>query len=627
MAFGPLQPARIVFADDGAPPSAPDFGDVYHARAGALAQAAHVFLRGNGLPQRWQRQPRFTILETGFGLGNNFLAAWQAWRDAPARSERLEFVSIDKHPPRREDLARAHAGTPEALRPLVDQLLAAWPPLTPDLHSLMLDGGRVRLRLVFADIDDALAELVVRADAFFLDGFAPAKNPAMWAARPLARLARLAAPGATAATWSAAREVRDGLAAAGFAVERVAGFGGKRDMTVARFEPRHVPPLPPGRRSLPARQVAVIGAGLAGAGVARALAAEGLEVHVFEADAAPAQRTSGNPAGLFHGILHREDGPHARWLRAGALRMQQVLASLIGSGRASGGFGLLRGERGGDAAAMQALLDEQAWPADWVHLSRLRDQPAWCYPGGGWAVPAELVAAWLQSPGITLHLGQRVECLESSDRGWQLRAADGRVLVSADAVVLANAGDAARLVGEPGWPLQSVRGQLSVVHGAPAGLLPVPLADAGYALQLPDGRVLCGATSQIDDPDPTLREADRAENLATLLRLSGWTPPADARIEGRVGWRLQAQDKLPLLGPLPAASDTPSHAHQPRHVPRRPGLYVATAYGSRGLTQAALAGEVVAAWLSGAPMPVPARLLDAVDCARYAARLNRKSTC
>ena len=169
MSFGPVATGTLDFDEDGTPRS-PDYGDVYHARAGAWAQAEHVFLRGNGLPQRWQGRRRFTVLETGFGLGNNFLATWQAWRLSPQRPERLDFISVEKHPLRRDDLARAHRGrhSPEA-QPLVDALLAAWPPLTPDIHTLLFDGGRVRLLLVFADIADAVPELVAGVDAFFLE--------------------------------------------------------------------------------------------------------------------------------------------------------------------------------------------------------------------------------------------------------------------------------------------------------------------------------------------------------------------------------------------------------------------------------------------------------------------------
>ncbi|HYE71387.1 MAG TPA: tRNA (5-methylaminomethyl-2-thiouridine)(34)-methyltransferase MnmD, partial [Aquabacterium sp.] len=248
MSFGPVAPGRLAFDEDGTPCS-PDYGDVYHPRAGAWAQAEHVFLRGNGLPERWCGQRRFTVLETGFGLGNNFLATWQAWRVSPRRPARLDFVSIEKHPLSRDDLAHAHQGRhARDVRPLADALLEAWPPLTPDIHTLLFDDGRVRLLLVFADVAQALPELVAGVDAFYLDGFAPDRNPQMWDARVLSRLARLAAPGATVATWSVAHDVREGLSAAGFTVERAPGFGGKRGMTVGRFTPRHVVAPAPGRR-------------------------------------------------------------------------------------------------------------------------------------------------------------------------------------------------------------------------------------------------------------------------------------------------------------------------------------------------------------------------------------------
>jgi tRNA 5-methylaminomethyl-2-thiouridine biosynthesis bifunctional protein len=271
----PIVAARIEFAAAQAP-RAPDFGDVYHPREGAPAQAREVFLAGNGLPARWQGRARFTILETGFGLGGNFLAAWAAWRDDPRRCERLHFVSFEKHPPTRADLARALATSPWP--ELARELLAAWPPLVPNLHALRFDAGRVQLLLGLGDATVLARALVARVDAFFLDGFAPARNAAMWSADLFRALARSAAPGATAATWSAARIVRDGLAAAGFAVQTAAGPVRKRDITLARYAPRFVPPRPPGRvlpETAPSHAL-VIGAGLAGAAVARALALHGV---------------------------------------------------------------------------------------------------------------------------------------------------------------------------------------------------------------------------------------------------------------------------------------------------------------------------------------------------------------
>lgn len=641
MAWGPVTPARIAFDGDGLP-SAPAFGDVYHARAGALAQARHVFLAGNGLPARWRGRARFVVLETGFGLGHNFLATWAAWRVDTARPARLWFVSVEKHPPSRADLARALAVHDDdaEIAPLARALQAAWPPATPDLHPIDLDAGRVHLLLGFGDIARVLPELMARVDAFYLDGFSPARNPAMWDGRLLQGLNRLAAPDATAATWSVAGPAREALRRAGFRVAKAPGFGGKREMTRAHFAPAHVPPAPPGRRGQPdAREVVVIGAGLAGAAAARALAAQGRVVQVLEALDGPARATSGNPGGLLHGIVHAQDGPHARWLRAAAIHAHRVLAPLVADGAVPGRLdGLLRGESALDGAAMQALLASQALPPEYVQVTNAQaqteaDRPTWLYPTAGWVSPAALVAHWLRGPGITLRTGCTAHALRRDGARWQVLDAQGTLLAEADAVVLAQAHDALRLLaglGLPPWPTGRQRGQTTVLpaHLPGAPTLPRPLAAGGYALQLADGRLLCGATSQRGDDDPAVRTADHADNLAKLARLTGWAAPLaadDARLGGRVGWRLVTDDRLPLVGPVPVAHPQGPRLEQPRQVPRIPGLWLLTALGSRGLTQAALAGELLAAWLTEAPWPVPASLVDAVDPARFAARAARRS--
>ena len=191
MKTAPITAATITFDDEGVP-FAPAFGDRYHARAGAAQQAEHVFLRGNGLPARWAGRKRFVILETGFGLGNNFLATWAAWQRDAARCERLHYISIEKHPPCKADLARVHAAhTGHGAQPeLAQALREAWPPLTGDLHRLCFEEGRVELLLALGDVAHWLRRLQLQADALYLDGFAPERNPEMWSEHLFAALPR-----------------------------------------------------------------------------------------------------------------------------------------------------------------------------------------------------------------------------------------------------------------------------------------------------------------------------------------------------------------------------------------------------------------------------------------------------
>jgi tRNA 5-methylaminomethyl-2-thiouridine biosynthesis bifunctional protein len=625
----PLQPAQIVFDADGVP-TAPAFGDRYHPRVGAAVQAQAVFLAGNRLPERWAGQPRFTVLETGFGLGRNFLATWAAWRADPQRPRQLHYVGIEAHPPAAADRARAASGS---AAPELDALLhRAWPLAMAGWHPIDLDDGQVQLLLVFGDIGPALKDLDLMADAFYLDGFAPDRNPAMWDPAVFQALARRAAPGATAASWTVARRVREGLQAAGFVVDKAPGFGDKRETLRANFAPR------PGMhraspRGAPEGQALVLGAGLAGAWAAQGLRQQGWQVEVWDRHAAPAQEASGNPGGLFHGTVSADDGTHARLLRAAALLAERTLRPWISGGQIPGRIaGLLRlVNAGATVEALQALLDRHGFTPDHVQLRDAASASAdaglplpgaaWFFPGGGWVAPPALVRHLLAD--LPFRGRTPVARIERRGSRWWLFDAGDAVLGETTTLVLANAADAARLWPDAGWPLGRARGQIGLwAADTPGGPQPrLPVAGNGYLLTLDDGRLLAGATAAPGDEDPALRPADDDFNRARLLALCGWAaPPAP---DGRVGWRVHTPDRLPIIGAVPAAGAV---AHtQARRITREPGLFVLAALGSRGLTWGPLAGRMLAAWVTGSPMPVAARLRDAVDPARWVVRRARRA--
>lgn len=227
-----IQPAAIAFSSEGVPYSA-TFDDIYHTTDGGLGQIEHVFMAGNGLPQRWRERDTFTILETGFGLGLSFLTTWQAWRVDPQRSTRLQFISVEKYPFQPDDLANLHASWPQ-FSELSEQLVAGWPALTEGRHDILLDGGQVQLTLLLGDAQEQFPRIPDQANAIYLDGFAPSKNPDMWSPALFRQLTRLAAKDCTLATWSVAGFVRQGLTEAGFTVSKAKGFGGKRQMLQGR---------------------------------------------------------------------------------------------------------------------------------------------------------------------------------------------------------------------------------------------------------------------------------------------------------------------------------------------------------------------------------------------------------
>ncbi|MEO5882811.1 MAG: FAD-dependent 5-carboxymethylaminomethyl-2-thiouridine(34) oxidoreductase MnmC [Caldimonas sp.] len=661
MKTGPIVPGRLERDADGLPRS-PEFGDLYHPRQGALAQARQVFLAGNDLPARWRGREQFVVLETGFGLGNNFLATWQAWRDDPARPARLHFISIEARPLQRHDLESQRRDEP--LRSLAAQLAAAWPPLTCNLHRLGFEAGRVQLLLALGDVGDWLPQLVARVDAFYLDGFAPARNPGMWEPRLFKAMARIAAADATAATWSVARLLRNGLSAAGFEVRTVPGSGGKREITVARFAPRFTPRTGP-RPGLAIEAasggcvghlpVAIVGGGLAGCALAGALAERGRSCALFERRSTLADEASGNAAGVFHGVVHGQDGHHARFHRAAAFEARCAVGeAIVGHGTRGSTAGLLRlAGRSTDATALQALVDRLGLPAEYVRAVSAREAgalagidvaaPAWHFTGGGWVEPRGLAHACVDRAGekLALRCSREVAAIRRAAGQWQLLDPAGGLLATADVVVLANAGAALDLLGGSGLSLQASRGQTSGVETArwpAAAALRLPLAGSGYLLPSLDDTTWFGASSHEGDTDPASRDGDHRANVGRLAGLMAEPPSIDPRGEfsGRVGWRWSSPDRLPLIGAVPLASvgaalgleasaKSSSRPEQPRFAPRAPGLFVFAGLGSRGIAGSALGAQVLAASITGAPMPLEADLLDAIDPARFASRAFRRS--
>lgn len=598
---------------DGAPYN-PRFGDRYRSEAGGgLDQAQGVFLAGCGLPGAWAGRPHFSILETGFGLGLNFLVAWQAWRADPARPRRLHFVSVEAWPASAEDLRRsvaAHA----ALQPLAEALAAQYVGLRPGVHRLRLDDGQVLLTLAIGQAVPMLRELVCEADAVFLDGFSPALNPEIWDAATLKAVAHRCRPGARLATWTVARSVRDALAQAGFAWERVPGVPPKRDRLQAVYTPAWTPrrrpqpwqetgPLPaPGRCT-------VLGAGLAGATVARALAERGWQVLVLDAADAPAAGASALPAGLFAPHDTAEDTPLSQLTRSGARCTAALLQRLLAQDLDYAIEGVLeRRLRGAAPLRADAPADAFGRPAEpqQLRLAGLPQEPARWHAVAGWVRPARLVQALLDHPGIRFQGGCAVARLQPHDGGWWLQAADGTALHDTGLLVLSGGIGSADLLRAslPQAPdLRAVRGQVSFAPWTPdVPAPPWPVNGHGHFIGRVPGDAgpfwITGSSFGRGDPATDLRDEDLAYNLDRLATLLPATAQALAAGPAPAAWagvRCATPDRLPLAGPL------------------QDGLWLLTGLGARGLTLAPLLAELMAARLCGEPLPLPAKLVAALD--------------
>ncbi|MDB5891825.1 MAG: hypothetical protein JWP47_2656 [Polaromonas sp.] len=638
-------PERIEWRHDagtGTTPYSPRFADRYRSESGGLDQAQEVFLAGCGLPAAWHCRPQWCVLETGFGLGLNFLVTWLAWRSDPHRPRLLHFVSTEAYPAGADDIVRAALAHPQ-LTGLAVQLAADLYGLLPGVHRFAFEDGQVLLTLCIGDAKAMLRQQRVSADSVYLDGFSPAKNPDIWDVHTFKAVARCCSRGARVASWTVSRQVRDALAEAGFVVDKTPGVPPKRDNLQGVYNPAWEPKKPPHTAAV-ARPVAasaclVIGAGLAGAAVAASLARRGWRVLVLDLASTPASGASALPAGLLAPHYSPDDSPLSRLCRSGVRMALQQAERLLKAGDDWQLTGSLQRSADKEPAAMAAtdpkgtasFRHPENWAgfegeaADWVKRStaeQMRDAgveatgDSLYFPRSGWVKPASLVTAWLHTPGVTWRGRCRVARLAPGSRGWQALDDNGTVIAEAPLVVLATAFDSLRLAeGLAPLSLQAIRGQVSFGLHADAGdnvvdaLPPLPLNGSGSlipAVPLESGMAwLAGATYQRNVTTPVVTRQDHQDNLRRLQALhpaaaAGLVAGFEAdRVAGWSGVRCATPTRMPLVGRLA------THAAGE--------VWISTGMGSRGLTLSALCGELLAAQLHGEPLPIELSLANSLN--------------
>lgn len=574
-------PPPIDWSEPGAPRSSL-YGDVYFSLDDGLAESRAVFLQGCGLPQAWPGRRHFTVAELGFGTGLNIVALIDLWRRHRPANGRLHILSIEAHPLGREDAARALSAWPE-IAEAARSLLERWPRRAAGFHRMDLPDG-VTLDLAIGDATWALSQWSGQADAWFLDGFSPALNPAMWSDQVLDLIATRSAPGARLATFTVAGAVRRGLAARGFTVEKRPGHGRKRERLEARLEGERVERAPP--------RVAIVGGGVAGAAVARALAAQGLEPVVIEAQA-PGADASGFASALVSPRLDAGDegiaSLYAQMLHRAADLYRGIPDAVLADG-------LLRLEHGArDAVRFDRVAAQSQWESEAV--SRLsaaqaaerlgEDTSGGLLFADGLAIaPHRVLADWLAAVPV---VNASVARIEHCETGWRLFDAEGDLVADADQVVLAGGWRGAALI--PALGLSPVRGQATTVPGP---VIPA-VTWGGYAAPTSSG-VLFGATHDRDRPDDAVDPADDARNLTTLAAaLPGLAASLDqTAFQGRAAVRAVTGDRLPICGEI------------------GDGLFVLSGLGSRGWTAAPLLGEHIAALIANAPSPMPENLASRI---------------
>jgi len=642
----PHLPFPDIAFDTGGTPVSQTFEDIYYSPADGIAESEAVFLDGIDAPNCWRGKSVFTIGETGFGTGLNFLLTWNRWQQTASGDDRLNFVSVEGYPLTAGQLATALKPF-DNLSPLASELIQNYPIRHGGFHRLSFEHGRVNLTLLFGDAEKMLERLSARVDAWFLDGFAPSRNPGMWTENLFSKIAALSAPEAVFATFTAAGHVKRGLQAAGFTVLKSPGFGRKRERLKGKLDTpppnrkpywtNPPPPLSTGSR------IAIVGSGIAGSSVASALRHKGFETTVFDTTGKPGGAIAGNPAVIL------SPKPPAEASLSGRINASAFLDSIRRYNRLEAVHGSIwQGMRGvqalsgsqEDANRRVKALAALNWPET---VARIKDEPALspypvaCFPESGCVDPAAVCSA-LNS---TVEKAS-IDKIEQTEGGWIL-SQDGKAIWEGDAVVLANGAHSTRLASLERVPLYPNRGQVSIIDGK--GLPMVPegsLSFDGYLspeLTIENRRVrvlgssFTGWRNLADQGWRDINDEDHASCMNALQSaLNGPGPEHFPATTFWAGLRAAPPDRIPLVGGianeeqfLDTFSDLwkgkpPSHS-----PPYQAGLYILAGLGSRGYQLGPLLGDLLADMIAGDPLPFESDLVDALNPSRFMVRALKRS--
>lgn len=665
--------AQLQWDEQGQPISS-EFGDVYFSRANGLEETRHVFLQHNHLQERWQQLKageHFTIAETGFGSGLNFLAASELWLATAPADAQLHFVSVEKFPLNQQDLTRALALWPE-LAPLSEQLITNYPVfIGTGFHRLGFMDGRIKLTLIIDDAIEGFRKLLttqdpeffdksVLVDAWFLDGFAPAKNPQMWSAELFSCIDRLSHANATAATFSAAAIVKQGLTRARFSVQKVPGFGRKREMVKAvklaslpietpkASRPRSYSPYPvpwtldSNLAPYDTKEAIIIGGGLAGCTSARALVERGWKITLIERHSQLAEEGSGNPQGvLYTKLSHKAEAQSEFNLACLQYALSFYRTLWPTSGAQCGVLQLayceseqqlhdqLREKFSAANSLVQFVDNQQASEIAGVNLH----YPGLYFPQAGWLNPPSLCKHLTKHPSIKVVNNTCVTAIHQQTSGWRVKTES--LELSAPVVIIAAARDAKLFTQTQSLPIKSIRGQITYLPPtAVSENLCTVVCSEGYIGPSVNNIHCTGATFNLKEESVSLSQKDHETNLGNLRDLlpdlmSEWEKLDITQLKGRVGFRCTLPDYLPAVGPIPdekimLEDFAPLRKNARAYISKTgtwlPGLYINIGHGSRGLAYTPLCAEILAAHINHEPMPINRNLTNALHPARFLIR-------
>ncbi len=634
------------------------FDGTYLSTTSGLEEIHHTFIKHNQLTERFSAladHELFTIGETGFGAGLNFLYCWQHFNEQAPDSARLHFISAEKNPISPQDWQRALALFP-SLKELSEQLTSSYISASIGHQHLCFAEGRIKLTLLMGDMLDTLSHLDGKVDAWFLNGFRPSRNTAMWQPELFKTIAGKSRLHTTYTASTSDRTVSNSLAEAGFSVEQACCFDPKREVikgTLAKLPGAEVNhPIwfqPPALSSSRSKTAIVIGGGIAGTSTAHTLARRGWQVTLLEQREDLAMAASGNPQGILYAKLSANQTPLSQFIVQGYCYSINLLKQLSDDSTE------LWQQSGVIQMAINAKIEQRqkelasVFPEDLLsfhdsdELSRIAgipvDHSGLYFPAAGWVKPAELCKNLASHPNITIKSRTTIESLKRESDTWTVEAVESHnrqpLRFSADIVVVACATASKNLDQLSHLPLKNIRGQITEVEVTSASKqLKTTVCGEGYVAPADNDRHTFGATFDFNSQSEEVIDAEHQQNIVMQQQ---WNPHfleaaggADTKIiGGKAGFRSTTPDYLPVVGAiidrLQFMDDFAMLRKNTRHTFNQPpaylnGLYVNAGHGSRGMITGPLSGEVLAAMICGETSPIPDSLIDAMNPARFLIR-------
>ena len=646
-----IQHAKIHFNQENTPVS-DKFDDVYFSNQDGLAETHYVFLEGNQLWERWvnYQEAHFVIAETGFGTGLNFFAVTTLFRefrqkypDLPLK--RLYFISFEKYPLLLDALQQAHLAYPQFSH-LAQHLQQNW--LNPTQGCYRFHFDETTLDLWFGDVAENLPQLGdymnSKIDAWFLDGFAPSKNPDMWNEQLYQQMFRFTKPQGTFATFTAASAVRKGLENAGFNMTKRKGFGKKREClsgqkTYEKLTALSTPWFHSQPANLNKQDIAIIGGGIASLCTAISLVKRGAKITIYCEDEQTALNASGNKQGAFYPQLSDDNERNIRFyiyaFAYGHQFLQWAIQQQIKFEHEFCGVALCAYNE--KAESKLNKIAELNLPSDLyqsLNQTELSEKVGLPLPFGGgfipqgaWLAPRQLVQhafAFLEKQGVQIKTSQKATELSQTENGWQITTAENETFCH-EVVVLANGHKLTEFEQTQKLPLYPVRGQVSQIPTSEKLLkLKTVLCYDGYLTPVDQAKTshCIGASHVRDNATREFSLTEQQENQQKIQQNipEEWTKEVDTSGNlARIGVRCSVRDLTPIIGAVPHFSAQQTQYQNLFNLRRRkqpieqaenyPNLYLIGALGSRGLTSAPFLGETLASLIYSEPLPMSEDLI------------------